>query len=154
MRLLARLPALPAADGRAPALVVASVAVAAALAVAVAEYPEALRALNNRAAHNSAIGADGRNLEIASVVAINTAFVRAALELPRDATYVVATGPDVRAQTPLAAQALTGYLENLLLPRRRVPAGAEWLLCYDCELPAKAEVRWREDGLAVARLVP
>jgi hypothetical protein len=151
---LVRLRALPAAgDGRLPALLASTVAVAAAFAVAAAEYTDAFRALNNRAAHNAALSEDGRNLEIADTLGISPAFVRAALALPPDATYAVETGPGAATRTPLALSALPGYLENLLLPRRRVPEGAEWLLCYGCELPPRElTVTWREDGLVVARL--
>ncbi len=153
MRRLARPFALPAADERdLPPLLAATVAVAVAFAVAVAEYSDAFRALNNRAAHNAALSEEGRNLEIAGTLGISPAFVRASLELPPHATYTVATGPTATAK-PLALSALPGYLENLLLPRRRVPDGPEWLLCYGCELPPRElTVTWREDGLVVARL--
>jgi hypothetical protein len=140
------------ADGRASAFLAAAVVVAAALGVGAAEYTDAVRALNNRAAHNAGQNERERSLEIARTLGIAPEFVEAALRLPRDATYAVATGPRAPARTPLAYSALPGYLENLLLPRTRPRDDAEWLLCYGCELPqGQLAVTWRDDGMIVAR---
>jgi hypothetical protein len=141
-------------EGRAPALLAATVVVASALGVGASEYTDAFRALNNRAAHNAGLSERDRNLEIAGTLGIAPPFVEAALRLPSDATYAVATGPRAPARTPLALSALPGYLENLLLPRTRARAQADWLLCYGCELPpGRLGVTWRDDGMIVARIL-
>jgi hypothetical protein len=156
MRRAFRLPGPPAADARRAGAVLATAIVAAvAVAVAAAEYVDAFRALNNRAAHNAAQDEDDRNLEIARTLGIDSRFVAATLRLPADATFVVATGPAAPAKTPLAYSALGGYLENLLMPRTVSRDHAEWLLCYGCELPPDGvDVVWRSDGMVVARRVP
>ena len=131
----------------------ATLVAAVALALALTEYIDAFRALNNRAAHNASQSERDRSLEIARTLGIDIRFVDEALRLPADATYVVATGPAAPAKTPLAYSALAGYLENLLLPRTISRDDAEWLLCYGCELPSGGfDVAWRSGGMVVARL--
>jgi hypothetical protein len=141
-------------EGRAPALLAAAAVVASALGVAAAEYTGAFRALNNRAAHNAGQSERDRSLEIARTLGIAPQFVEAALRLPDDATYAVATGPRAPAGSPLVPSALAGYLENLLLPRIQSRDDAEWLLCYGCELPPDGlGITWRDDGMIVARFL-
>jgi hypothetical protein len=152
-RLLRSLERSRETDGaRAPAPLAAAVVVACALAVAAVEYTDAFRAVNNRAAHNAGQSERDRSLEIARTLGIAPQFVAAALRLPDDATYAVATGPRAPAGSPLIPSALAGYLENLLLPRIRSRDDAEWLLCYGCELPPDGlGITWRDDGMVVAR---
>ena len=137
----------------APLALGAAVVVALATSVAAWEYTGSFRALNNRAAHNASQTERDRRLEIVRTLGIDERFVDAALQLPSDTTYVVATGPAAPAATPLAYSALPGYLENLLLPRTVSRDDAEWLLCYGCELPpAGLDVVWRANGMVVGRL--
>jgi hypothetical protein len=154
-RLLQSLERLRETDvARAPAQFAATVVAACGLGVAAAEYTGAFRALNNRAAHNAGQSERDRSLEIARTLGIAPQFVEAALRLPDDATYAVATGPRAPAGSPLVDSALAGYLENLLLPRIRSRDDAEWLLCYGCELPPDGlGITWRDDGMIVARFL-
>ena len=141
-------------DSRVPSLVAVAVAVACALGVVAAEYTDAFRALNNRAAHNAGQSERDRSLEIAHTLGIAPQFVEAALRLPDDATYAVATGPRAPAGSPLVPSALGGYLENLLLPRILVRDDPEWVLCYGCELPpGRLGIKWRDNGMIVARFL-
>ena len=141
-------------ERRAPALLAAAVVVASALGVSAAEYTDAFRALNNRAAHNAGQSERDRSLEIARTLGIAPRFVEAALRLPDDATYAVLTGPRAPAGSPLVFSALAGYLENLLLPRTRARDDADWLLCYGCDPPPdRLGITWREDGMIVARFL-
>jgi hypothetical protein len=132
----------------------AAAVVLAALVVAFAHLPGAVRELDNRAAHNARQTPVDRDLEVTRTIGISTDFVLAAERiLPPDATYVVDTGPAAHARSPLVLSALPGYLQNLLLPRLAF-GKPQWLLCYGCDLSTRPvrNVVWRQGPLAIARL--
>ena len=120
-----------------------------ALVVAALHFPGAVRSLNNRAAHNASVS--DRRLELADALGISKPFVLAALRLlPARTTYVVESGNRADA-SPLALQALDGYLGNLLLPRLQVQGEAQWLLCYGCDVATNKRTVWRRGSLVIAR---
>jgi hypothetical protein len=128
----------------------------AAVGVAVSRYPEGIRGLNNRAAHNAQQSPLDRDLELADRVGIERAFVLAARRyVPERGRYTVATGSRAPQPTPLTLQAVPGYLQNLLLPRFQTDRDPRFLLCYGCDpSPWQARVRvlWRRGPLGIARV--
>jgi hypothetical protein len=125
-----------------------------ALGLALVRYPNAVRALNNRAAHNAQLSATDRELELADTLGISTAFVLAAKRLvPPGSTYDVVTGPNAHARSSLTLTGLGAYIQNLLMPGLVIQGGGDWLLCYGCDLgkAGPVTIAWREGGLVIAR---
>jgi hypothetical protein len=137
---------------RAGVLLAAAVSLVA-LAVWLTHLPDAVRSLDNRAAHNAQQTPLDRELEVARFIGVSTDFVLAAKRIvPPRATFVVVTGPAAHARSPLVLSAVPGYLQNLLLPRLELPTGAApWVLCYGCDLSSRgsARVAWRSGALAI-----
>jgi hypothetical protein len=144
-----------------PARIGVALVVAVAMGVLVVRFPTAMGAFDRRASFNASrspverliAGADGLDID-------NTFLAQALSLLPRRASYAIVRSPSVGdAQrlgiVPTTFNALPGYIQFLLLPRRQVePRDAQWLLCYGCDLGKfdNLDVVWRGDpGLAIAR---
>src|SRR5205807_5828216 len=132
----------------------AGLVVAVAFAVLVVRFPAAISSFDHRAAHNEAQTPTDRRIAAADGLDISNDFVVQALRiLPPRAPYAVLLAASAAAhrygivQTTL--DALPGYVQFLLLPRRQVDASAaEWLLCYGCDLGSyrsRLAVSWQED---------
>jgi hypothetical protein len=137
--------------------VAAAVAIAgSALVLAAVKLPAAVRNLNNQAAHNASLSAADRELELARRLGIDGDFVVAAERvLPARAVYSLETGPHETGTSALGLQALSGYLQNLLLPRLQLRGAAPWLLCYGCDPGGRrVHVAWRKGGLLIAQVQP
>jgi hypothetical protein len=123
-----------------------------ALAVWLTHLPNAVRGLDNRAAHNAQQTPVDRELEVARYVGISSDFVLAAKRIvPPGATFEVVTGEAAHPRTPLVLSALPAYMQNLLLPRLEEQSGAPWVLCYGCD-PSGTHARrvaWRRGPLAI-----
>src|SRR2546425_3871937 len=145
-------------SGAAAALVVAIAFVA-----LVVRFPAALRGFDHRAARNAAQSPVDRLIAAADPLDIDNQFLGHALGLlPEHARYAVARPANVAEASrqgivPTTFNALPGYVQFLLLPRRQVdPAEADWLLCYGCDLGPfrrRLDLGWRDgNGLAVGKL--
>jgi hypothetical protein len=139
--------------------VAAAAVIAVALGFAVVKLPATIRRLESRSDANAALTRSQRLIAAAYALDFSRDFVEeAAALLPRDAYYVVETGPNAGNTSGVALNGVPPFLENWLLPRRldrRDPHDAGWLLCYGCDLSQFPEARvvWRADpGLAIARL--
>lgn len=137
----------------------AAALVAVTLGFAVVEFPGTIRRLENRSDANAALTRSDRLIAAAYALDFSRDFVEeAAALLPRDASYVVETGPNAGDTSGVVLNAIQPFLENWLLPRRLDrgdPHTAGWLLCYGCDLSRFPEARvvWRADpGLAIAQL--
>jgi hypothetical protein len=141
-------------------LVVAAIAATAA-GILVVRFPTALAGFDRRAATNAAATPLERLIAGADGLDIDNPFLAEALQrLPEDASYALVRSASVadaqrRGIVPTTYNALPGYVQFLLLPRRQVePRHARWLLCYGCELGAfhDLDVVWRgAPDLAIAR---
>lgn len=113
-------------------------AVGAAVAIAVlallARTPPLVGALNARARENDSLTADGRLTKSADTLDIDNPFVIAALQIvPMGATFAVARPASRTAIAPITYDALPGYFQYVLMPRREAPLrSADYVLCYGC----------------------
>ena len=151
---------------RARALGVAGIAATAVVAVAAAvlviRFPTALAAFDRRASVNASRSALERTIAGADGLDIDNTFLAEALHLlPPGSPYAVARSASAADAQRLGIvattfNALPGYLQFLLLPRRQVePSDAQWLLCYGCDLSRYHDLKiaWRGNpDLAIARL--
>jgi hypothetical protein len=145
-----------------PTGIAAAVVVAVAATVFVVRFPTALRAFDHRASVNASRTALERTIAGADLLDIDNTFLAQALSLlpPRAPYAVVRSESRAGAQrlgiVPTTFNALPGYVQFVLLPRRQVePRDARWLLCYGCDLGKfrNLEVLWRGDpDLAIARI--
>jgi hypothetical protein len=98
-----------------------------------------------------------RSMYAAYSIDIDRGFLLAARQLlPRNATFLVETGPNTGISTPVTLTGLPSYASYFLLPRRQILEDtADWLLCYGCDLG-----RWKSsfttvwdagNGLVIAR---
>ena len=127
-------------------------------AVGVWKFSDAMRTFNARADANAATPYADRLLAGAHAVDIDRQFLQAAARLlPRDAEYIVETGPNTGVSTPLTLSTLPSYSLWLLLPRRQVrdtdpQAHPKYVLCFGCALPAGVETLWTNGhGLVIGR---
>jgi len=133
---------------------------AAALVTGLVEFPSAFHELQSRAAANAALAPELRPLEGARGVDISSPFMLAASALiPRNETFVVATGPNIQVSTPITLTALAPFMQTWLLPRRAAdPKDAQWLLCYGCDLGQwgrRLDVKYNDGtGAVIARIQP
>jgi len=139
------------------------VLVVAAAVAALVRLPAALDNFQDRAAFNATQDATGRAIAGADAEEIDNEFLVQALTLvPRDATYALArsASPEVAASYGIKAatyNALPGFVQNALLPRRQVEAAkAQYLLCYACDtdpFDARMQRLWQNDhGLVIGKL--
>src|SRR5437879_2646772 len=97
----------------------AALLVAVALGFAVVKFPSTIRRLEGRADANAVLPRSERLLEAAYSLDFSRDFVHeAAALLPRDATYLVETGPNASGTSAVALGAIPAFMENWLLPRR------------------------------------
>jgi hypothetical protein len=125
------------------------------VAIAAWKFVDAMRTFDERADANASTPRIERELAGAHAVDIDRQFLRAAKRLlPRDARYVVETGPNA-GQAALALSTLPSYSLWWLLPRRQVRSTegtAQYLLCYGCALPSGLQTLWTNGhGLVIAR---
>jgi hypothetical protein len=118
-----------------------------AVATLAARLPSALSGLHATAARNATFDVQGRTLAVADSLSIDNGFVVAALaDLPGNATFAIVPPAPAAAQhmSPVTINALDGYFQYLLLPRREVTADrAGYLLCYACDTGTlHGKVRW------------
>lgn len=155
-RLRARALAQP---GRAAALALLAIA----LVTLVVRLPSAVHSLLDRADRSSALTPLDRETAAADPLGIDNTFVLEALQLvPAGKTFAVATpATDAIASTygiqPVTRDALPGYMQDLMLPRREVdPARADYLLCYACDtapFDPRMTRLWQSDkGYVIGRL--
>lgn len=52
--------------------------------------------------------------------------------IPRDATYRVVVGPNLRNEGRFTRLVVADFLKTFLLPRRQAP-DATWVICYGCD---------------------
>lgn len=146
---------------REPRGVAAVTLVALTLLLVVVQAVPGFDRVHDAAARNEGFTPEERRLVSAYGVDISRTFLLEALRLlPPDATYAVATGPNVQVSTPITLTALAPYAQSLLLPRRQLAfftKDAEYLLCYGCDLGEQqatgpVELLWNgEAGLVIAR---
>jgi hypothetical protein len=126
--------------------------------------PAAIRYFDERAAANARLTPAGRTIQAADGLDISNDFLVQALRLlPHEAPYVLRLPARNVAPTygisPTTYQALPGYVQFLLLPRRAVgPERARYLLCYACDtspFDARMQRLWSTpDGYVIGRLRP
>src|SRR5579862_3858434 len=121
--------------------------------------PEAVRGFDRAASAQVGRNAYGGATAAADSVEIDDGFVQAALTIiPRNGRFAVALPTDevaVEQKTGISGitfQALTGLMEDFLLPRREVdsPAKGVYLLCYLCDRSRwDARTHWLYESPAV-----
>lgn len=126
-------------------------------AVAV-EYPALLRDLDEQASMNGALSYADRDIAGGNGLVVDQAAVYAARALiPEDQTFNVRVNPDFAAGSELTVPFVASYYRYFLVPRR-MAEGAQWIVCYDCDLSEygdRAEVVWRgSDDISIARIAP
>lgn len=140
--------------------VVCGAVVAVAAAMALWQLPHDARTLHADIANGRSQGDLRRQLAPARTVQITDpeALARAAAVLPRDARYVVVTGPHTPGAAPSNLRWVPPFADYWLLPRRRVGTVSEatWVLSYGASLPA-LHVRFARvvpvgPGIAVAQV--
>ena len=122
------------------------------------KFGDAMHTFNTRAAANSSTPYSDRLLAGAHAVDIDRQFLQAAVRiLPRNAEYIVETGPNTGVSTPLTLSTLPSYSLWLLLPRRQVRdtdpnAHPQYVLCFGCALPAGVQTLWTNGhGVVIGR---
>ena len=130
---------------------------------AVVQLPTALKNFDDRATFNSSQSAVGREIAGADAMDIDNVFLEKALELlPSNTTYAIRQPQSIAVAksygiSPTTYNALPGFVQNVLLPRRQVdPDAARYLLCYACDTdPYDKRMRrlWQDPhGLVIGEL--
>lgn len=120
-----------------------------AAAVLIARLPGTVSRLDGDAKRNDAFTTLGRALAAADSFDIDNGFVVAAMNLPPRTTFAILTPVVAPAGiSPATINALTPYLQYLLLPSRLSSSDrAAYLLCYLCDRRAvHARVTWTSTG--------
>lgn len=131
-----------------PGRTLALLALAALLAAALWQAPDAFRQVSGAADRLAAETPLERSLSGALATDVDRSFLVAARSLvPPGATYAVVTGSGVQVSTPVTLDAVAPFAAYWLLPRRLVrdPKRADWVLSFGGDL--------RSLGLRYARVV-
>lgn len=124
-------------------------ALAAAMGVAAWHVPDALRGAREAVGAVEGLSPLERTLLPARSVDISTEiFVAAGEQIPRDATFYVATGGGIEVSSPIVLPKTPIFAAYWLLPRRMTqdPRSADWVLSYGGDLEAL--------GLEYSRVIP
>lgn len=112
--------------------------------------PTLLRDAGSEARRNDALSFSDREIAGGNGIVVDQEAVYAARALiPEGASYHVAVDPDYEAGTELTRDHVASYFRYFLLPRRPLEGGAQWIVCYGCNLAEygpDADIVWRGEG--------
>lgn len=130
--------------------------VVATLAVAI-RYPRVLVDVDREASGRSELSYSDRDIAGGNGLVVDQAAVYAARGLiPEGDAYHVSVNPGYTGGSDLTVPYVDSYYRYFLMPRRPAEGGAEWIICYSCDLGQygpDVEVVWEgSDGISIARV--